>query len=56
MGVKEHFLFSLGRHSKQAGDGGDLAEDISFAHPLDLPFPPLVHHLESLQGSPYALA
>jgi len=31
------FLLSLGRHSKQAGDEGDLPCDISFVHPLHLP-------------------
>jgi hypothetical protein len=34
MGVKSHFLFSLGRHSKQGGEERHLAKDISFVHLL----------------------
>jgi hypothetical protein len=45
MGVKPHFLFSLGCHSKQAGDEGNLPGDISFVHVLYLSFPNHIHHL-----------
>ena len=30
MGVKPHFLFSLDRHSKQAGDERNLPHDVPF--------------------------
>ncbi len=30
------FLLGLDRHSKQAGDEGDLPVDVSFAHSFDL--------------------
>jgi hypothetical protein len=36
MGMKLPFLLSLGRHSKQAGDEGDLASDVPFSHCLHL--------------------
>ena len=29
-------MLGLGRHSKEAGDEGDLPGDVSFAHPADL--------------------
>ena len=36
MGVKPHFLFSLGRHSKQAADERDLTGDVPFFHTMHL--------------------
>jgi hypothetical protein len=48
MRVKPHFLFSLGGHSKQAGDERDLPQDVSFFHATHLPFPHHVHDLVSL--------
>ena len=50
--MKFPFLLSLGRHSKQAGDEGDLPLDVSFAHPSDLPLANHVHDLISLKRSP----
>ncbi len=47
MGVKSHFLFSLSRHSKQAGDTRYLPQDVSFFHAMHLPFPDHVHDLIS---------
>ncbi len=49
MGVKPCFLFSLGRRCEQAGDKRDLACDVSFVHPLHLPFPHHVHYLIALE-------
>jgi transposase len=48
MGVKPHFLLSLGSHSKQAGDERDLPHDVPFFHATHLPFPHHVHDLISL--------
>ena len=42
------FLLSLGGHSKQTGDEGDLPADVSFAHPSDLSLANPVHHLLSV--------
>ena len=33
------FLLSLGGHSKEAGDTGDLSQDVSFFHATHLSFP-----------------
>lgn len=52
MGRKLPFLLSLGRHSKLAGDEGNLPSDVSFIHPSDLPLANHVQHLVSLQPSP----
>ncbi len=52
MGVTPRFLLSLGGHSKQAGDEGDLPDDVSFAHPSDLSLAKHVHHLVAMQRSP----
>ena len=49
------FLFSLGSHSKQAGDECRLTWVVSFVYPLRLPFPDHVHHFVALQGSPRRL-
>jgi hypothetical protein len=46
-------LLGLGGHSKEAGDEGDLPAAVSFAHPSDLFLANHVHHLVSLQRSPY---
>jgi hypothetical protein len=43
--VKPPFLFSLGCHSKQAGDERNLPHDVSFFHTTHLPFP---HHVQDL--------
>jgi hypothetical protein len=43
MGVKFPCLLSLVSHSKQVGDEGDLACDVSLDHALHLPFPDHVH-------------
>ena len=51
MDVKPRLLFSLGRHSKQAGDECDLTHDVPFFHPLHLSLPDHIHDLISLQGS-----
>jgi len=48
MGVKPHFLFSLDRHSKQAGDERNLTGDVPFFHTMHLPLPNHVHTLISL--------
>jgi hypothetical protein len=48
MGVKPHLLLSLGGHSKDAGDEGDLPQDVPFFHATYLPFPHYVHDLISL--------
>jgi len=55
MGRKPPFLFSLGRHSKQAGNEGDLLADVSFAHSSDLSLTNHVHDLVSLERSPCCL-
>jgi hypothetical protein len=52
LGVKPHLLFSLGSHSKQAGDEYYLTHNISFCHPSHLSFPNHVHDLISLECSP----
>jgi hypothetical protein len=41
-------LFSLGNHSKQVGNQGNLASHITFGHSLYLPFPQHVHHARIL--------
>src|SRR6266581_3103699 len=46
------FLLRLDRHSKEAGDEGNLPADVSFAHPSDLSLPDHVHDLIPLQRSP----
>ena len=46
------FLLSSGRHSKQAGNEGNLPVDVSFAHSSDLSLANHVHHLISLKRSP----
>jgi len=38
-------LLGLGRHSKQAGDKGDLILDVSLPHTVYLPLAKHVHHL-----------
>ena len=48
MGRKLPFLLSLGRHSKQAGDEGNLSHDVPFFHPMHLSLPNHVHTLISL--------
>ncbi len=48
---KLSFLLSLSRHSKQAGDEGDLPNDVSFAYTSDLSLANHVHDLVSLQRS-----
>ncbi len=53
--MKFPFLLSLGCHSKQAGDEGDLPLDVSFAHPSDLSLSNHVHDLVALQRSPCSL-
>ena len=45
-------MLGLGRHSKEAGDEGDLPGDVSFAHPADLSLAKHVHDLVALQRSP----
>ena len=52
MGVKPPFLFSLDRHSKQAGDERDLPYDIPLFDASHLPFPDHVHDLVSLERVP----
>ncbi len=42
MGEGSPFLLCLGRHSKEAGDEGDLPGDVSFVRSSDLS---LAHHL-----------
>ena len=51
MGVKSHFLFSLGGSSKEAGDQRHLSIHVPLASALYLPLPSHVHDLISLQGS-----
>jgi hypothetical protein len=36
VGMQLLSLLGLGRHSKEAGDEGDLSADVCFAHPSDL--------------------
>ena len=55
MGMKAHFLLSLGGHSKQASDERNLTHDVPFFDATHLPFPDHVHDLISLQSSPRAL-
>jgi hypothetical protein len=55
MGVKSRYLFSLGSHSKQAGDKRYLSQDVSFFHVTHLTFPEHVHRFISLQSSPRTL-
>ena len=43
---------ALGRHSKQAGDEGDLILDVSLPHPMYLPFANHVHHFVTLERPP----
>ncbi len=43
------FLLSLGCHSKQAGDEGDLTSDVAFGHALHLPLADHVHALVPLE-------
>jgi len=38
-------LLGLSRHSKQAGDEGDLPDDVSFTHASHLSLAKHVHHL-----------
>ncbi len=49
------FLFSLGSHSKHAGDESHLIENISLAHVFHLPFPDHIHRLKALECSPGCL-
>jgi hypothetical protein len=49
---KPCFLFSLGGHSKQVGDEGDLLADVSFVHSLHLPFSDPMHCFLSLECFP----
>ena len=55
MDVKSHLLFSLGSHSKQVGDEGNLPHDIPFFHAMHLTFPEHVHGFIALQGPPRRL-
>jgi hypothetical protein len=48
-------LFSSGYHSKEFVDQRNLASNVSFVHPLQLPFPQHVHDIKTLQGSPCRL-
>jgi len=48
MGVKSHFLLSLGRHFREAGDERNLPQDVPFFHAMHLPFPHHVHDLVAL--------
>jgi hypothetical protein len=43
---------SLNGHSKELGNQGHLTSHIFFVHPLHLPFPDHIHHLETLSCSP----
>ena len=45
MGEKFHLLFSLGCHSKQAGDERNLPHTVPFCDAAQLPFPSHVHDL-----------
>ena len=56
MGVKFHFFFSLGCHSKQAGDKRHLPHTVPIFDAAHLPFPDHVHDLIALQSSPRRLA
>jgi len=49
------FLLSLGCHSKQAGDEGDLTSEVAFGHALHLPLADHVHALVPLERSVYGL-
>jgi len=49
------FLLSLGNHSKQACDEGDLLVDVSLAHTFDLSLAHHVHDLETLECFPCGL-
>ncbi len=51
--MKLPFLLSLGRHSKQTDDEGDLPVDVSFAHSSELSLAKHVHGLIPLKRSPY---
>ena len=44
-------MLGLGRHSKEAGDEGDLPGDVSLGHSVHLPFANHVHGLISVQGA-----
>lgn len=55
MGVKSHLLFSLGCHSKQAGDERNLSHTVPFFDAAHLPFPDHLHVLIVLQGLPRRL-
>ncbi len=46
------FLLGLGRHSKEAGDEGDLPGDVSLIQPLHLSLPDHVHDLVPLERPP----
>ncbi len=50
--MKLPFLLSLGRHSKQAGDEGDLPSDVSLVHFSDLSLAYHVHGLIPMPRSP----
>lgn len=43
--VKPCCLFSLGCHSEETGDEGDLSEDVSLFHSMHLPLANHVHTL-----------
>jgi len=45
----------LGCHSKEAGDEGDLPENVSIAYPADLSLANHMHHLIPLERSPCRL-
>lgn len=51
-GREAPLLFSLGSHSKQAGDERNLPYDISLFDASHLPFPDHVHDLVSLERVP----
>ena len=51
-GCEASLVLSLGGHSKQAGDEGDLPQNVSFFHTTHLAFPDHVHHLVALYCSP----
>jgi hypothetical protein len=48
MAVQPHFLFSLGRYFKEAGDERHLPQEVSSFHTTHLPLPHHVHALISL--------
>ena len=54
-GMKLSFLLSLGSHSKQVCDEGDLLVDVSFVHAFDLSLANHVHDLISLECFPCCL-